>query len=260
MVEVDPINKQLIHKLSVIITTYNEEDTIVQCLESIKWADEIIIVDSYSSDRTLILSEPYKPTIINHSYKYAAHQKNKHIPQASHDWVFLLDADEVCTDSLRDEIKNTLIQPLYDMYWIPRHNFFMGQKIKYSGWQSDKVIRLFHKDKARYEDKRVHEEIITQGYNVGKLKSSIKHYTFKNLPHFIAKINRYAEYKAMDLFEKKVKPNFYHFHIKPAFRFFRQYFLRGGFLDGNVGYIICRLSAYEQFLRYAKLYEKYLSK
>ena len=134
-------------KISVIIPTYNEQENIVEAIKSIDFADEIIIVDSFSKDNTVFLAKPLANKILQREYIHSASQKNWAIPQAEHNWVFLLDADERVSNALKEEILNwKKTNPKYQSYWIYRTNHFMGKKIKYSGWQGDKVIRLFHKN------------------------------------------------------------------------------------------------------------------
>ena len=147
-------------KISAIIPVFNEEDHIIAAIESLVWADEIIVVDSFSTDNTVALAQSKGVKILQRDYEYSASQKNWAIPQASYDWVFILDADERVEDNLKkeiDKIKNS--QTKNDAYWIPRQNHFMGKKIRFSGWQGDKVIRLFNRKKCHYEDKQVHAEI-----------------------------------------------------------------------------------------------------
>ena len=131
----------------------------------------------------------------------------------------------------------------------------MGRKISFSGWQGDKVIRLFNRKKCHYEDKKVHAEIICSG-SVGKLKSHLMHYTFKSVAHYMEKWDRYSTWSAQDHLGTS-SPNLFHFVVKPAFRFFRDFILRGGILDGKVGYIVCKLSSMGVFMRYVKMQEKF---
>ena len=242
--------------LSVIITTFNEAHNIAAVLETVKWADEIMIVDSFSTDQTIEIAKTYTDRIVQREYSGPADQKNWAIPQAQHDWILILDADERIPVALQAEIKATLNQDIaFDAFEISRQNYFMEQKIKYSGWQGDKVIRLIRKDKCRYDDKQVHEEIERKGIRVGTLKNKMDHFTFKDLDHFLDKQRRYAEWSARDHLEKTSNPGFYHFFIKPLFRFFKHYILKGGVLDGKVGFIICVIMAWGVFLRYAKIKE-----
>jgi glycosyltransferase involved in cell wall biosynthesis len=159
-------------KLTAIIPTGNEEHNIREVLESVTFADEIMVVDSFSTDNTVAIAKEYTNFILQRDYKYSASQKNWAIPQATHDWILLVDADERVTPELQKEIKHILKNPPQHItgYWIYRMNHFMGERVKYSGWQNDKVIRLFRKDHCKYEDKMVHAEIVTDG-EVGFLKN-----------------------------------------------------------------------------------------
>jgi len=240
--------------VTAIIPTYNEEDCISQALKSVEFADEIIVVDSFSTDKTLEIAKSFGAKIIQREFEYPASQKNWAIPQAKHSWILLLDADEVVSGPLKLEIQ-TLLQkdePIKSAFWIYRANFFLGKKVNYSGWQGDKVIRLFKRDECRYEDKYVHEEIISTG-EIGFLKEKIVHNTYKSFTHYLTKIERYAEWQSKD-YHKKVKTlSPFHFVIKPAFRFIKHYWLQRGFLDGFVGLIIAALQSYGVLLRYIYL-------
>lgn len=242
-------------KLSVIIPVYNEEDNIEEVLASVDFADEIIVVDSYSTDRTLELAEKKAPTILKRKFDYPASQKNWAIPQASHEWILLVDADERVTPQLQLEIIDVLQNPPDDLvgFWIYRRNHFMGKRVRYSGWQNDKVIRLFKKSYCRYEDKMVHEEIIAEG-KLGYLKNRLYHNTYRSLDNYLAKLNQYAYWQARDYDKHTYKLNGYHLFIKPAWRFFKHYIIQQGFRDGMVGFIISSLQSYAIFMRYIKLW------
>lgn len=242
-------------KLTAIIPTGNEEHNIRAVLESVAFADEIMVVDSFSTDDTVSIAKEYTDFIIQRDYKYSASQKNWAIPQATHDWILLVDADERVTPELQREIKTLLKNPPQDTdaYWIYRMNHFMGKRVKYSGWQNDKVIRLFRKDTCRYEDKMVHAEIVTKG-KVGFLKNKFYHDTFISLDHHITKLNRYAAWQARDYDKKVNRLTPFHMIIKPLWGFFKHYILQMGFRDGIVGLVISYLHAYSIWMRYAKLW------
>ncbi len=241
-------------KVTAIIPSFNEEHNIVQAIASVEWCDEIIVVDSFSTDNTVSLAKKNGATVVSHEYIHSAAQKNWIIPQAKHEWIFLLDADERTSPKLIDEIEKLLAKPeqMADSYWIHRENHFLGKKINYSGWQNDKVIRLFKRDKCRYENKKVHAEVITDG-KVSTLKNKIIHFTYKDFNHYMDKLNRYTSLSAKDYESKTKKVTFFHLWIKPFARFIKHYILKLGFLDGKEGFIISRLSAYTVFLRYVKL-------
>ncbi len=182
------------HKLTAIIPCKNEEDNIEDVIKSIDFADEVMVVDSFSTDNTVALARKHTDFIIERIYDYPAAQKNWATPQANYEWILLLDADERATEALKEEVLAILKgEPEKDAYWIRRENYFMGKKLNFGGTQGDKVIRLFKRDVCRYEDKNLHEEIITEG-KVGMLKHKLLHYSYKSLEHYLAKINRYTIY------------------------------------------------------------------
>lgn len=240
-------------KVTAIIPTYNEEENIEQALQSVQWADEIIVVDSFSTDHTIAIAESYPEVkILQHPFENHGKQKNWAIPQATHPWVFILDADERVPLGLQQEIKAILQQPpSAAAYAIGRRNFFMGQEIRYSGWQNDQVIRLFLRDKCRYKDVEVHEEIETSG-KVKKLKNKLTHHTYRNLSHFLKKFDQYTSSSAIDRLKKTRKVTLHHLLLKPFIRFSKQYFFKLGILDGKVGFILSSMASYSVFLRYLK--------
>lgn len=243
-------------KLTAIIPTGNEEHNIREVLESVSFADEIMVVDSMSTDNTLTIAKEFTDTIIRRKYQYSASQKNWAIPQATHEWILLVDADERVTPELQKEIISILNNPPTDgtvAYWIYRMNHFMGKRVRYSGWQNDKVIRLFRKSKCVYEDKMVHAEIIADG-QVGFLKNRFHHNTYITLDSHIKKLNRYAAWQARDYDKKTGRLGVFHFVIKPFWGFFKHYFVQMGFRDGVVGLVISYLHAYAVWMRYAKLW------
>ncbi|MCP4440420.1 MAG: glycosyltransferase family 2 protein [Aureispira sp.] len=245
--------------LTVIIPTYNEEDNIDELLQLVQWANEIIVIDSFSTDKTIEIAQQYNIKLLQRKYTGPADQKNWAIPQASHTWVLMLDADERPTPKLTKEIQDFLTgtEEDYAAFWIGRKSYFMGQAIKYSGWQDDKVIRLFKRDVCRYNNKQVHEEIETTE-KVGKLQHSLEHYTYKNLNHFLDKMRRYAKWSALDYAPKTTKVTLFHLWGKPLFRFFKHYIIKRGFLDGKAGFIISIIMAWGVFLRYTFLKEMHL--
>lgn len=241
--------------LTVIIPCFNEAHHMRALLETVEWADEILIIDSFSTDQTLEIAKEFPVKILQRKYQYPADQKNWAIPQATHDWILILDADERVTPMLKAEIQSILSgTPDKVGYWIGRQNYFMGKEVRYSGWQSDKVIRLIHKSHCLYEDKRVHEEITTKGA-VGMLKHRMTHNTYQDIHHFLEKVDRYAGWSAKDYNEKTDRITLYHLLLKPLFRFIKHYFLKLGFLDGKVGFIISSIMAWSVFLRYVKMLE-----
>lgn len=235
--------------ITAIVTTFNEEYNIKRCLDSIQWADEVLVIDSFSTDNTVSICEKMGATVLQRKYKYAADQKNWAIPKAKNPWIILLDADEEASGALQDEIKELLSsKPKQTAYWIRRKNFFLGKYVRFCGWQNDQVIRLFRRDNHRYEDKMVHEEIERKGH-ISKLKSNIHHFTAENTYKYNKKIERYAAYAAKQNMLQNKNVNGYHLYFKPVYKFFHSYIIRGGFLDGRIGLKICRFRARETWLK-----------
>lgn len=243
-------------EITVIVPTLDEEDNLRGLLPLLAWADELLVVDSFSHDGTLDLVRQHNGRVLQREYGYSASQKNWAIPQARHEWIFLVDADERPTPTLLSEIEDFRRGEgdAAAAYWIGRENYFLGERVLYSGWRGDRVIRLFRRDLCRYEDKRVHAEIVVDG-RVGKLHGRLEHHTCRNLAHFLAKIERYAVWSAHDILPNASRVGSYHLALKPAFRFLKHYVWQGGFLDGKVGLIISSIMAWGVFLRYAKLHE-----
>jgi glycosyltransferase involved in cell wall biosynthesis len=209
-----------------------------------------MVVDSFSTDNTLELAKSISTTILQREYQNSASQKNWAIPQAKHEWILLLDADERITPELKEEVIAILkSNPDISGFWIPRINYFMGKRIRFSGWQGDKVIRLFKRDACRYEQKHVHAEIITKG-EVSKLKNAISHNTYVSLEAMQNKLDRYAQWQAKDYDGRTGQITPYHTVIKPFVRFIKHYIFQLGILDGKVGYIISSLQANAVKMRY----------
>lgn len=242
-------------KLTAIIPAQNEEHNIEAVLKSVKFADEIMVVDAFSTDKTVEIAKQYTDLVLQREFDYPAAQKNWAIPQAGNEWILLVDADERVTDELREEILQILKNPPQEFvaYWIYRTNYFMGELVRFSGWQNDKVIRLFRKSKCRYGDQMVHEEIAADG-KVGFLKNKLIHNTYTTFDNYIAKLNRYATWQAVDYDKKTGVLTPYHFALKPWVRFVKHYFVKQGFRDGVVGFVIAFLSAYAVLNRYIKLW------
>lgn len=245
-------------KISVIIPCFNESTHIVALLESLQWADERLVVDSFSTDGTAQLAAPLATRVVQRAYEGPAEQKNWAIQEAQHEWILILDADERLSQDLENVIQRLLQQveaPKYRAYWLKRRNQFMGRWVHYSGWQSDKVLRFFKKGHCHYLPQQVHEEMQADG-KVGQLKGHLLHYTYKDLDHYLDKTRRYARWSAQDKLHKTKRVGYFHLYLKPLFRFFKHYCWRGGFLDGKVGFIISALMAWGVFLRYVYIRER----
>lgn len=240
--------------VSVLIITLDEEKNIQRALESVQWADEIVVLDSFSKDNTGKIASSFpKVRFVQHEFKNFTGQRKHGLTLVKNDWVLELDADEEVTRELQEEIV-ALSSANYNgknAFYIKRDNYFMGKKIRFSGWQNDKPLRLFHKEKIKFKDLEVHEQKIAEP-PVGQLKATMTHYTYQNFKEYYAKFDRYSSLSARDKLKKTSKITYFHLLVKPWFRFLKQYFFRLGFLDGKVGFIICKMAAYSVFLRYLK--------
>ena len=250
-------------KLTVLIPTYNEEENIRDCLESVKWADEILIVDSYSNDRTLEIARQYTDRIIQHEYINSATQKNWAIPQSKYEWVLIVDSDERVNEDLKNEIEKALLQKPNDIngYYIPRKNFFLGKEIKHCGWEfeHDLNLRLFRRNSGRYEDKEVHADIIING-KTGRIKSPFLHYSYRSIDQYLKKLERYTNWGALDVARGDKKVGWHQFILRPVGTFVKMFILKRGFLDGIHGLILSLFSSYYVYIKYVKAWEIQRSK
>src|SRR5262245_47066588 len=242
-------------KVTALIPTFNEEQVLGECLESVRWADEIFVVDSFSSDRTRDIAREAGARILTHEYVNSAAQKNWAIPQALHPWVLLVDADERVTPELREEIRALLARgPGHDGYWIRRANHFLGKRMKHGGWETDKVIRLFRRDRARYEAKEVHAEIdLPRPLPI--LRHPLLHYSFRGFSQYWRKMQLYSDWGASQLWKEGRRAGWISVGLRPVQRFLKMYVARAGFLDGVHGLVLAMLGAFSVFLKYAKLWE-----
>ncbi|MBN1594115.1 MAG: glycosyltransferase family 2 protein [Candidatus Coatesbacteria bacterium] len=241
-------------RLTAIIPTFNEEANIRDCLEQLRFADEILVVDSFSTDSTLDIAKEFNARIIQREYNCSASQKNWAIPQAKHEWILLCDSDERVTAELRREIEEVLAgEQQHVGYSIPRANYFLGKRIRHCGWspERDRNIRLFMRDKSRYEDKEVHADIICDG-SVGKLHSPLMHHSFRTFEQYIAKMNRYTTWGAKDLINAGRKIGTFDLTFRPPMTFLKMYILQAGFLDGMRGFILCLASSFYTLSKYTK--------
>lgn len=234
--------------LSVIIPTFNEVDYIKDALQSVQFADEIIVVDSFSTDNTQEIAKGFPTKILERKFDNFSAQKNFAIEQATSDWILFIDADERVTRSLEAEIKKTLEQPKHSGYKINFPHFFMTRFLYF---QSNDVLRLVKREGANFTG-LVHEKLHCNG-SVGKLKQKMIHYTYKGLNHYITKKEKYAWFQAKQRFEKKKKTTYFQLFFKPSYRFFDSFIKRGGFRNGIPGLVLAATDSYGVFSRYVKL-------
>lgn len=247
--------------LSIVIITKNEEDNIQDCLESVKWANEIILVDAQSTDRTVEIAKRYTQRVYVREWNGYANAKNFGTQHATCEWIFYIDADERITDELREEIQNKISDSKSEFvgYMVARRTYFLDKWIKHCGWYPNYVTRLVKKGFGQFNELNVHERLIING-KVGKLTKDLIHYTDKNLFQYFEKFNNYTTLAANDLVVMNKNFTIKNLLLNPIFTFIKMYFLRLGFLDGIHGLILCTLSSLYVFTKYAKLWEKSIIK
>ncbi len=242
-------------RISAIVRTRNEEKNLEECLESISWVDEIVVVDSHSTDRSVEIAKKYTDRIIVRDWPGHIAQSQFATDQASNNWVLSMDADERVTPELRDEIIDLdLSNTSHDAFDMPRRHFFMKRWINHSGWYPDRKIRLFRKDRCQWGGYNPHDVVKVPG-SMGRLKNDLVHYIYTDISHFAHTKNNYSTATAGDHFKSGRKARFADFTLRPIYAFVYRYFIRLGFMDGLAGFVICVEEAHGVFLKYIKLFE-----
>jgi (heptosyl)LPS beta-1,4-glucosyltransferase len=244
-------------KVTVLITCKDEELHIRDCIESARTvADEILVADSGSTDSTLqIVSELGGCRVIEREFISYADFKNWALPQCQHEWVLILDADERVTPELAAEVKQLLNgDPEQDAYWVRRDNYFLGHRIRYCGWSTSKVVRLVRRDACRYFPRPVHEAMNVPSGKTAVLRSRMSHYTAWDIEQFVAKQNNYSSRGAVHLHAQGRRVNLAITLLHAPVRFLQLYLLRGGFLDGYAGLMVCGIMSFYTFLKDIKVW------
>jgi|SRR3989344_23819 len=245
-------------KLSVVISAFNEEKKIENCLKSVSFADEIILVDSSSTDSTVKIAKKYTSKIFTRENNLMLNvNKNFGFTKAENDWILSLDADEKVSEELKEEIMSILTSKLPSMngYWIPRKNIIFGKWIKHAGWYPDHQLRFFKKDKGKFEEKNVHEMIRLDG-EAEFLKEHLIHYNFETISQFLHKhLNIYAANEADDILAKGYVYDWLDAIRFPAKEFLSRFFAREGYKEGVHGLIISILMAFYHLVIFAKIWE-----
>ncbi len=231
------------NSLSIVLITLNSERYLPKVLESCLFAQEIVIVDSGSTDNTKKIAQKFGARFIHQGWLGFGRQKQFAVEQARNDWVFVLDSDEIIPEELQQEIISTLENPKFKAYKVPRLNYFFGRPIKTCGLYPDYTIRLFNCQFARFSDDKVHEKVLYDG-PLGKLKNHLIHFAYESVDEFIEKQNRYSSLAK--------KPNRLKAIFSPKWTFFQKFILQRGFLDGWHGYLIAKLYSQYTFWKYIK--------
>lgn len=242
------------NKLSVFIITYNEENNIRDCLESVKWADEIVVVDAMSTDRTVEICREYTDKIFLEPWQGFGRQKALAFEKTSYPWVLNLDADERVTPELKLEIQKLLSQnDTYEGYFIPMQNYFLGKPMKHSGWYPAYHLRLFHKKDDTIRFNPGHGGVSLNG-NVGYLKGMLLHYTHPTVKESLVRMNLNSSIEAAARINRK-RVRWYHFFVHPVSTFLGRYFFKKGFLDGIHGLMLALMTSMTKLALYLKVWE-----
>lgn len=245
-------------KLSGVIITFNEERNIKRCLESLVGVvDEIVVIDSYSTDKTKEICQTFNVTFIEQKFLGYVEQKNFALKQATNNYIVSLDGDEYLSEELQQSILKLKQNWTHDGYYCNRFNNFCGQWIKHSDWYPNRKLRVFDKREAYWDGHKIHENIAfnSKESKIGFLKGDILHITYQTYSEFNKKTEYFSTLSAEAYFEKDKTSNFLKIVFNPSWAFFKAYFLRLGFLDGINGFVICVQTANITFLKYTKLYE-----
>lgn len=241
-------------KISVTIIVRNEEAHIRDCLESVKWADEIIVSDSGSTDKTVDICRQYGATVSVDQWLGFGRQKNLCGDRARSGWILNIDADERVTRELKNEIFETLKKPGKAGFYIPRKNFFGDRWVRRCGWYPDYNLRLYRKDSGRFTDRFVHESVVVNGAK-GHLKSPLEHRTYKDVSDYLGRMQRYSTLAAQEMLNQGKNAGITDILLRPPFTFLKMYVLKLGFLEGTTGVILSTLYASYTLAKYAKLWE-----
>jgi len=242
--------------LSVCIITFNEEHNIRDCLESVAWVDEIIVVDSFSQDTTVSLCRMFTEKVYEKEWQGHVKQKNCALQYASNEWVLCIDADERVSTELREEIERNLSMEgnSCDGYYFPRHSYYLGKWINHGGWYPDYKLRLFKKSKGRWGGQDPHDKVILKGTTT-QLKGELLHFVYKNVSHQLQTVDTFSTITATALDREGDRFNLFKLLYRPSIKFFETYCIKRGFMDGLPGFIIAITSSFYVFLRYVKLWE-----
>jgi glycosyltransferase involved in cell wall biosynthesis len=249
-------------KLSVVIITFNEEDQISRCIDSVQGiADEVLVLDSFSTDRTEAICKEKNAVFHQHVFDGYIEQKNRALAMASNDFILSLDADEVLSEQLRESIRRIKPDPPAKGFTMNRLNNYCGKWIRHSGWYPDRKLRLVDRKLARWEGENPHDKLVLVGSNsIQHLEGDLLHYSYNSIKGHIHQSNNFSEIAAINMFNKGVKAPFWKLFVNPSIMFLKSYITKAGFLDGFEGYTISRISAHSTFLKYAKLRHLWMNK
>ncbi len=244
-------------RLSAVIITRDEEDTLRDCLESLRFADEVVVLDSGSTDRTVEIAHRYTDLVFGEEWRGYAAQKNAALERCTGDWVLSLDADERVTEGLHREIEAVLSRPASDLpdgFSMPRLSFHLGRWIRRGGWYPDRKVRLARRDRCSWTGEELHERLEVRG-RLEELANPLLHYTYRDLSDHLAKVDRYTTIMARARYARGERSGLGGLVLHPLGKFLRMYLFKGGVLEGKAGFVLAAVGAWYVFLKYAKLWE-----
>lgn len=243
-------------RISACVICYNEERKIRRCLESLRWCDEIVVLDSFSTDHTVEICREYTPRVIQQEWLGYVGQRNTVRELARNKWVLFMDADEEVSPALREEILSEFERGpgQYVGFEFPRQVYYLGRWIRHGDWYPDVKLRLFKKEYGRTEGEEPHDRVVVHG-PVKRLNHPIYHYTYDDIADQLATLNRFSTITAQQRFVQGYRVHRTDLILRPALRFLKSYLLRGGFLDGMHGFLIAVISGFSTFAKYSKVYE-----
>lgn len=243
-------------RITALIPTFNNEKIIHRCLESVKWADEILVVDSFSTDKTLEIARAYAARIIQHEYRNSATQKNWAIPQCKYEWILQMDTDEDLEEGAVAEIRDAVDRAHvdFDAFRLPRKNYIFRKPLEVSNLYPDYQLRLFRREVARFEHKEVHAHLRVPG-KVGTLHHHIKHFSMPTITKQLSHLDRYSRYQAKELSKRGRRFRWHHLVVRPLFVFAYFFLWKRGFLAGSRGVMVSAIATAMDFWSYAKLWE-----
>ncbi len=240
-------------RVCAVVLTLNEQRHITACLESLTWADDRLVFDSFSDDATPRLAREAGARVIQHPFENYAQQRNAALQRADADWVFFVDADERCTSALAEEVRQVVQSPAHDVYAVPRHNYLFGRLTLGAGWYPDYQARLFRVGFADFDPLREVHEVARHRGEMGRLRHVLIHYNYDTVAQFHAKQRRYAAFEARILFKRGVRPRARNFIGAPLREFKRRFFDLAGYRDGLHGLRLSALMAWYAFVTYRHL-------
>jgi len=239
--------------LTAVVLTRNEAHNICDCLDTLAWADDLVVLDSFSTDETVELAKSKGATVFQHPFHDYASQRNRGLELVDSEWVFFVDADEQASPELAREVREVIVKRSEAGWWVPRKNYIFGKWIRHTGWYPDYQLRLLKRGKAHYDPSReVHEVVILDG-EAGHLQNTLTHYNYQTVRQFLTRQRVYTDYEAGILFSQGVRPKPQNYILQPLREFWRRYVTWQGYLDGGHGLLLSLLMAYFNGVMYIHL-------